>query len=96
MDIIDTIKVEKVLIRWNDDGYPEEEFYARFGILETEEQVVALDKGLDELDPDWVSFDENVFYWLSEYQGEKLSDHYPSNNPRMDFVVISESEEVNG
>ncbi len=95
MNIIDTIKVERHLIRWN-DGAEGEEFYARFGILETEEQDLALNEGLESRDEEWISFDENVFYWLARYQGEELSEHYPTNNPRMDFFIIPESELANG
>lgn len=96
MNIIDTIRVEDVLIRWNDDGYPQEPFYARFGILETPEQDIAQREGLENGDKDWISFDENIFYWLTAYTGEKLSDHYPEKDKGYDFVVIPESEEVNG
>lgn len=75
MAIIDEIKVEEYLIRWIDDNYSQKDpFYARFGILETAEQHQALSQGLDNGDPEWVSFDENIFYWISSYLGESIKD----------------------
>ena len=64
MAIIDEIKVERYLIAWCDEcDYPEKEpFYARFGILETPEQDIALNEALENRDEEWIDFDENIFY----------------------------------
>jgi hypothetical protein len=90
-EIIDEIKVEEYLIAWLDEDYPQEPFYARFGILETIEQELALNKGLQDNDRDWISFDENVFYWISAYRGEKIEE-YTKEQPNHDFYYVKESE----
>lgn len=87
--MIDTIKVEEYLIQWADESYPQEPFYARFGILETIEQELALQKGLDSRDRDWIEFDENVFYWLTAYSGETIENH---RKPLNDFIYVGERE----
>jgi hypothetical protein len=76
MAIIDEIKVEEYLITWRYEGYPQDEpFYARFGILETQEQHYAQSEGLSSGNRDWIEFDENIFYWISAFSGEKIEDH---------------------
>jgi hypothetical protein len=75
MEIIDQIKVEEYLIAWRDDSYPQEPFYARFGILETIEQHTAQNEGCMSGDREWIEFDENIFYWISAFSGEKIEDH---------------------
>jgi len=76
MGVIDEIKIETYLIQWLDEGYPEQDpFYARFGILETPEQEIALNEGLESQDLEWINFDENIFYWLCVHQGETIEEH---------------------
>lgn len=89
MAIIDEIKVEKHLIAWLDEDYPQEPFYARFGILENIEQALALDNGLEAADSDWVEFDENIFYWITAYTGETIEQH-TKENPINDFYFVGE------
>lgn len=89
MAIIDEIKVEKYLIAWLDDSYPQEPFYARFGILETEEQSLALSNGLEAEDRDWIEFDENIFYWVNAYTGETIEQH-TKEKPINDFYFVGE------
>lgn len=93
MDIIDTIRVETHTLRWNDEDNPEQTFLANIGFLDTEEQGHAMSEGLMDNDPEWVGFDEKIFYWITSFQGETISEHYPSNNPRMDFCIIPERED---
>ncbi len=94
-EIIDEIKVEEYLIAWLDEDYPQEPFYARFGILETIEQERALNNGLSNGDREWISFDENVFYWLSAYSGEKI-ENYTKEKPNHDFYYVGERETSEG
>lgn len=96
MDIIDTIRVETHTLRWGDEENLEQTFLANIAFLDTEEQGHAMSEGIMDEDPEWISFDERIFYWVSSFDGETLSDHYPNNIPYMDFFIIPESEEVNG
>jgi hypothetical protein len=91
MKIIDTIKVEEYQICWLDDSYPQQPFYARFGILETVEQHTALNEGCLAGDPEWVEFDENVFYWISAYSGETIEQHTKEIG-FCDFYYVKEDE----
>jgi hypothetical protein len=91
MDIIDTIKVEEYLIAWLDDDYPQEPFYARFGILETQEQHYAQSEGLASGDRDWIEFDENIFYWISAFSGETIEQH-TKETPNHDFYYVGGNE----
>jgi hypothetical protein len=90
MSLIDDIEIETHLIRWIDDGYPNRQsFYARFGILETPEQHIALNEGLENEDQEWINFDENIFYWISAYLGEKIED-FDEKIVRYDWVYVAE------
>jgi hypothetical protein len=94
MAIIDEIKVERYLIAWTyENDYPEKEpFYARFGILETPEQEIALTEALEKRDEEWIDFDENIFYWLTTYTGETIEQH-TKENPLNDFYYVGEINE---
>lgn len=94
MAIIDEIKVERYLISWLDEcDYPETEpFYARFGILETTEQDTALAEGLENRDEEWIDFDENIFYYITAFNGETIEQH-TKENPINDFYYVGEREE---
>jgi hypothetical protein len=87
--MIDEIKVERHLIRWLDNSYPDKPFYANFGILETPEQEIALSKGLENGDENWIWFDENIFYWISAYLGESIEGHTKEIR-RDDFYYVKE------
>lgn len=92
MVMIDEIKVEEYLIAWLDEDYPQEPFYARFGILETPEQELSLTKGVESGDRDWIEFDENIFYWITAYTGETIEQH-TKEQPRNDFYYVGEINE---
>ena len=91
MTIIDEIRVEKYLIAWLDEcDYGESKpFYARFGILETPEQEIALNEALESQDLEWINFDENIFYWLTTYTGETIEQH-SKQQPRNDWYFVGE------
>lgn len=92
MAIIDEIKVEEYLIAWLDEEYPQEPFYRSFGILETQEQDLALQNGLESQDKEWQEFDGNIFYWITAYTGETIEQH-TKENPRNDFYYVEEKED---
>lgn len=92
MAIIDEIKVEEYLIAWTDEEYPQDPFYARFGILETVEQHIAQNEGCMSGDREWISFDETIFYWISAFSGETIEQH-TKENPINDFYYVGEREE---
>lgn len=87
MAIIDEIKVQDYLIAWTDDGYPQDPFYRSFGILETKEQDLALQNGLESQDKEWLELDGNIFYWITAYTGETIEQH-TKENPRNDFYYV--------
>ena len=89
MAIIDEIKVEEYLIAWLDEDYPQEPFYRSFGILETPEQELALTKGVESNDREWIEFDESIFYWITTYTGETIEQH-TKENPLYDFYFVGE------
>jgi len=94
MSIIDEIKIEQYQIMWLDDSYPIEPFYRQFGILETIEQASALEEGLETKDSDWISLDEEVFYWLSAYNGETI-ERFTKKARESYFYYVKEKGERN-
>ena len=65
------------------------------GILETPEQHIALEEGLENEDQEWISFDENIFYWISAYLGEKIQD-LDEKIVRYDWVYVAEESKEKG
>ena len=90
MSIIDTIRVETFSLRWTDEEDPEKTFLANIAFLDTEEQGHEMSEGIMDNDPEWIGFDERIFYWITAFQDEKIEDFYPTEKPRMDFFVIPE------
>jgi hypothetical protein len=90
MSIIDTIRVETHTLRWTDEENPDQTFLANIAFLDTEEQGHEMSEGIMDWKPEWVAFDERIFYWVSSFDGEKIEDFYPNDNPKMDFFVIAE------
>ena len=90
MSIIDTIRVETHTLCWIDEKHLAKTFLANIAFLDTEEQGHEMSEGIMDWKPEWVAFDERIFYWVYSFDGEKIEDFYPSENPRMDFFVIPE------
>jgi hypothetical protein len=91
-EIIDSIRVETHTLRWTDEEDPEKTFLANIAFLDTEEQGHEMSEGIMDNDPEWIDFDERILYWITAFQGEKIEEHYPNENPRMDFFVIPDEE----
>jgi hypothetical protein len=88
------IKLEEAEIGfWGDpDADPETRVFA---ILETAEQALAQEQGLDKLDPEWVELDNQVFFWIEEWRGEDFECFYRNSTCpcaeeewREDFFII--------
>ena len=89
MKIIDESKTETYLINYLDES--REPFYARFGLLETADQEIALAEGLQSQDLEWINFDENIFYWLCVHQGETI-EKFTEEEPWADFYYVKSKE----
>lgn len=86
----DDITVVDVRYRFLDE--PVETISSHIAIYKTIEECEALDAGLESNDPEWVQFDEYVFFYIHEYLGETLEDLY--KNGGHDFVLVREEADV--
>lgn len=78
---IDTLEVD---FYWKDS--PDDIQTGKIAFISTEEDYEYVQAKLDEEDPEWVKFDDRVFYYLFEYR-ERLTD-YMDIHSQHDFVVL--------
>ena len=83
----DSIKTADVRYRFLDDPN-DEVLYGTIVIFQTKEEAEVFDAGLQNNDPEWVAFDEQVFYFIHEYLGDSLESYQDENSTSSDFVLV--------
>lgn len=89
---MDNIRVEQYEMRWVDASKEDGLSWINVGFLDTREQYDVWSKGLEDNDPMWLDFDQNVFYWVYGFNNESIEDLYPENS-NQDFYIIPDREE---
>lgn len=74
------------------DSLDDEVLLGTIVIFQTLEQCEAFDEGISKNDPDWISFDEQVFFFIHAYLGETLEEFYEPENSS-DFVLVRKGKE---
>lgn len=84
MITIDTVKVEDVLYRWKDDE--SEEAYGGKIVVATQEELDYIFNQLEEGDPTWSDFDNNILFYLNS-DDENIEDLYDPEFPS-EFLLV--------